>query len=359
MNTKKMLKELTEAAGVPGYEVEIRKVIRKHLESITSIDHDKLGSIICRREGIENGPRIMLAGHMDEIGFMVKMVTKKGYIKFVPLGGWWNQVLLAQRVQVINKDAEKITGVIGAKPPHLLSEEKRKSSVEIKDMFIDIGAESKEEVLEEFNIRLGDPIVPICPFSVMSNKERYIAKAWDDRVGCGLFISALKKLENEDHPNTVYGVGTVQEEVGLRGAKTSVEAVKPDIALVLEVGVAGDVPGIKDDESQEKLGDGPTIYLLDRSMLPNLKLRDLVIDTAEEMDIPYQFSTMDKGGTDGGHIHLYNTGVPTLVIGVPTRYIHSHSGIIDRRDYDQTVELISAVIKKLDNSEVESIANIY
>ncbi|MGA9350061.1 MAG: M42 family metallopeptidase [Anaerolineae bacterium] len=351
--TEALLKEITEAPGVPGYEGEVRAVIRRHLEGIATIEQDKMGSIICKKVGLADLPKVMLAGHMDEIGFMVKLITEEGFIKFVPLGGWWDQVMLAQRV-VIKTAQGDVLGITGAKPPHILAPEERKKMVEKKDMYIDIGASSEEEVKER-GVRPGDPIIPISDFAVLANPKTYMSKAWDDRVGCAVFIEAIQHLAEEPHPNTVYGVGTVQEEVGLRGAKTSAHVVSPDVAIILEVDIAGDVPGIEPEESGIKLGKGPSLLVYDARMIPNLKLRDLVIETARALEIPLQFSVMEGGATDGGMIHIHAEGVPAVVIGVPTRHIHSHVGIMHRDDYDNALKLVVALIKKLDQATVREL----
>lgn len=352
--TEALLKEITEAPGVPGYEGEVRAVIRRHLEGITTIEQDKMGSIICKKAGLADSPKVMLAGHMDEIGFMVKLITKEGFIKFVPLGGWWDQVMLAQRV-VIKTTQGDIFGVTGAKPPHILPPEEQKKMVQKKDMYIDIGATSEEEVKER-GVRPGDPIIPVSDFAILANPRTYMAKAWDDRVGCALFVQTIQRLAEERHPNTVYGVGTVQEEVGLRGAKTSAHIISPDVAIILEVDIAADVPKIEPEESAIKMGKGPTLLVYDARMIPNLKLRDLVIETARELDIPLQFSAMEGGATDGGMIHIHAEGVPAVVIGVPTRHIHSHVGILHRDDYDRALKLIVALVKKLDQTTVQGLA---
>lgn len=344
--TIELLRELTEAPGVSGYEEQVREIIRQHLKKITVIEQDRLGSIVCRRDGKCDMPRIMLAGHMDEVGFMVKLITDEGFIRFSTLGGWWGHVMLAQRVVIKTREGD-VQGLIGSKPPHVLSEEERKKLQEPKDMYIDVGATSAAEV-KALGIRPGDPVIPVCPFTVMGTGKTYMGKAFDDRIGCALFIEVIKNLVKEKHPNTVYGVGTVQEEVGLRGARTSSWVVEPDVGLTMEISVAGDVPDVKKEDAQGKLGNGPVIILRDGSMVPNLRLRDLFIDTAEEMKIPYQFDMMERGGTDSGAIHLHRHGVPNLVIGVPTRHIHSHAGIIHREDYDNAVRLITAVVRKLD-----------
>ncbi len=351
--TLNLLKELTETSGVSGYETPIRSLVRKYLEKYGELTQDKIGNVICRKQGTSEKPRIMLAGHMDEIGFMVKQITPEGFIKFLPLGGWFDQVLLGQRV-IIQSNKGDVVGVIGAKPPHLLPADERDKVVKRKDMYIDIGASRKDEV-ESVGIQLGDPIIPRADFVELAGGLTYLSKAFDDRVGTALVISAMQELQQKSHPNTVYGVATVMEEVGIRGATTSVRAVDPDVAIVLESDIAGDVPGIKPDESAIKLGQGPTIVLYDARMIPNIKFRDLVLETAEQIEVPVQLSAIEGGATDGGVIHLHGLGVPTLVIGVAARHIHSHSSIIHRHDYDNAVRLLSALIDRLDASTVATL----
>lgn len=352
-STLQLLKELTEVYGVPGYEAPVRSVVRKYMDSLGELSQDKIGSVICKKAGSEASPKVMLAGHMDEIGFMVKQITSEGFIKFLPLGGWFDQVLLGQRV-IIQTQKGDVIGVIGAKPPHLLPADEREKVVKRKDMYIDIGATSKEEV-EASGVRLGDPIVPRADFVEMATGNSYLSKAFDDRIGTALVISALQALKDRPHPNTVFGVATVMEEVGIRGATTSVRAVDPDVAIVLEADIAGDVPGIKPEESSIKLGQGPTVVIFDARMIPNLRLRDLVFTTANELGIPVQISAIEGGATDGGAIHLHNIGVPTVVIGVAARHIHSDSSIIRRSDYDNAVRLLVALIERLDAGTVASL----
>jgi len=347
-----MLKEITETPGVSGYEKEIREVMKKYLSDIAQLEQDRLGSIVFKKEGSSKNPRIMLAAHMDEIGFMVKSITSNGFIKFIPLGGWWDQVLLSQKV-IIHSQKGPIIGVIGSKPPHILSEEERKKVVEKKEMYVDIGARDGVEVLF-LGIRPGDPITPYSEFKQMANPDMLLGKAWDDRIGCALLIEVLREITKEDHPNTIYGVGTVQEEVGLRGATTSSHIVNPDVAIILESDIATDVPGIE-EEKKISLGKGPSIILYDATMIPNSNLRTIFIETAEQLNIPIQFSTLERGGTDGGRIHIHAKGVPSIVIGVPARYIHSHAGIINIQDFINAKKLIIEVIKKLDQDTVNNL----
>lgn len=353
--TERLLKELTEAQGISGYESDVRAVIRRHMEPVTTVQQDRLGSLICRRDGKADGPRVMLAGHMDEVGFMVRMITDEGALKFVPIGGWWNQVMLAQRVLVKTAKGD-LMGITGAKPPHLITAKERDTMMEKRDMYIDIGATSAEEA-KALGVQPGDPVIPVSDFTVMGNPKTYLAKALDDRVGCALFIQAIQELaqDPDGHPNTLFGVGTVQEEVGTRGATTSADVVKPDVAIVLEVDIAGDVPGIKAEDCATKLGKGASLIVYDARMIPNGKLRRLVMDTASENGIPLQLSSMEGGGTDGGAIHIHANGVPSVVIGVPARHIHSHAGIIHRDDYDAALKLLKLVVKKLDAPTVQDL----
>ncbi|KMK74585.1 M42 family metallopeptidase [Alkalihalobacillus pseudalcaliphilus] len=352
--TLTMLKDLTDANGIPGHEKEAREVMTKYIEPFAdSIETDNLGSLIAKKVGDEQGPKIMIAGHLDEIGFMVTSIDEKGYLSFQPVGGWWEQVMLAQRVTIMTKDGY-VPGVIGSKPPHILPAEARKKPVEKKDMFIDIGATSKEEAME-FGVRPGDSVVPVCEFTVMKNEKLLMAKAWDNRIGCAIAIDVLKNLQGVDHPNTVYGVGTIQEEVGLRGARTSANQIQPDIGFGVDVGIAGDTPGVTKKDALAKLGDGPQIVLYDASMIGHKGVRDFVVKVAEENEIPFQYDLMPGGGTDSGAIHLTANGVPALSITIPTRYIHTHAGILHRDDYENTVKLITEVIKKLDKDAVQAI----
>jgi endoglucanase len=349
--TLELLREISELDGPSGYEAPVGRYVAAQLAGVGEITRDKLGSVICRKAGEAAEPRIMLAGHMDEIGFMVKLVTKEGFVKFAPLGGWWSQVLLAQRVRILTNQGP-VTGIVGSKPPHLLRDNKRNEVVDMHDMFIDVGATDKDQAQDVFGILPGDPIVPDSPCAAMADEQMLLGKAWDDRAGVAMFIETLWALGEGGHPNTVYGVGTVQEEVGLRGAQTAADAVAPQVALIAETAIAGDMPGIEEHESPVKMGQGPVIYVLDGSMIPNLRLRDLALETCRREDLPFQTTVLERGGTDGGRIHVYASGVPSLVLGVPTRHIHSHAGLMHLRDYQQCVQLMTALCRRLDAETV-------
>ena len=349
--TRRFLRDLVDAHGAPGFEGNVARVMQGYLKNVGPITRDKLGSFICEKRGTSDGPRVMLAGHLDEVGFMVKSITKDGFVKFLPLGGWWGHVVLAQRLIIKTRKGD-VLGVVGSKPPHELRDEDRKKVLEIREMFIDVGATSDWDARKRLDIRPGDPIIPDSPFAVMANPDVYLAKAWDNRIGCAMAAETVRRLKGVPHPNTVFAVATVQEEVGLRGAQTSAFKIQPDVAFALDVGIAHDSPGTEGDE---KLGGGPLIVVYDATSIPNRGLLDLVIDTAKKIKVPLQFESVERGGTDAGRIHVTGQGVPSISMGVPARYIHSHVSMIDRRDFDATVKLLVALVKRLDKRTVASL----
>jgi len=348
----KLLRELTEAFGPSGFETESANIVVRELAQAGEVSRDGLGSVVCRVAGRSERPRIMVSAHMDEVGFMVKSITVDGYVKFLPIGGWWPQVLLGQRVLVRTRKGD-FPGVIGSKPPHELTEEERKQLPDINRMFIDLGCAEGFDVKTKLGVRPGDPIVPVSPFVEMG-KNLMMAKAWDDRGGCGIVIEAARALKGKKHPNAVFLVGSVQEEVGLRGARTAAEVVQPDVALALDVSLCYEHPDKLRKNVAERLGNGAAILVHDNSMIPNTRLRDWVIDLAEKKKIRYHLTTV-RGGYDTGAIHIHRSGVPSLAIGWPTRYIHAHAGIVSAADYDAAVKLLTAVIENLDEAVSKSL----
>ncbi|MCT4786445.1 M42 family metallopeptidase [Exiguobacterium aestuarii] len=348
-----MLKRLTDATGVPGNEGEVRQLMREYLEPhVESFEQDGLGSLFGQVTGDTEGPRVMIAGHMDEVGFMVTRIEEGGFLRFQALGGWWNQVLLAQRMDVVTRSGEKIPGVIGAKPPHVLPLEARKKPVEIKDMFLDIGATSKDEVAE-WGIRPGDTVVPHCEFTVMKNENFLMAKAWDNRIGCAIAIEAAKRLKEESFPGVVFTGATVQEEVGLRGAVTAANLIQPDVAIAVDTGIPSDTPGMTPAEGLSKLGDGVQVIFFDATTVTNPRLVDLIVDVAKENDIKYQLDLTPGGGTDAGRFHLSGIGMPAIALTVPVRYLHTNVSIIHKDDYEAAIELVVALTKRLDHETVQ------
>ncbi|MDA0815651.1 MAG: M42 family metallopeptidase [Chloroflexi bacterium] len=348
-----LLERLSNVHGPTGFEGPVRAIVREELEPVVhGLETDGVGSLIARLDGASERPRIMFAAHMDELGALVRRITAEGYLKFQPLGGWLDQALINQRWVVLTRNGP-VPGLTGIKTVHVMSSEDRGKVFKRDDMFIDVGATSREDAETRLSIRPGDPVAPDSRYQPMAGGDLLMGKAWDDRVGVGVMVQALRALRAEGHPNTVFGVATVQEEVGLRGAQTSAWAVEPDIGICIESGVAGDYPGISEDEAQEKLGGGPGIFLHDSSMLPNNRLRDLVIETAEAVRVPLQFNVLSGYGQDGAAIQKTRAGVPSINITVPNRYLHSHTGVIHRGDVGGAVRLITELVRRLDGPTVE------
>src|SRR5699024_9469189 len=347
--TQELFKTLTELQGAPGNEHPVRAFMKEELHKYADdVIQDNLGGVFGVKDG--EGPNVMVAGHMDEVGFMVTQITDNGMIRFQPLGGWWNQVLLAQRVQVMTDDGP-VTGVIGSIPPHNLTPEQRKSPMEIKNMLIDVGADDKENA-KQIGIKPGQAILPICPFTPMANEKKIMAKAWDNRYGCGLSIELLKELQNEKIPNKLFSGATVQEEVGLRGAQVAANMIKPDIFYALDASPANDMSG---DESEfGQLGKGALLSIFDRTMITHRGMKDFILDIAESNKISYQYF-ISQGGTDAGRVHLSNDGVPSAVVGICSRYIHTSSSMIHVDDYQAAKELLIELVKHTDQSTVDSI----
>lgn len=349
--TLQLFKTLTELPGTSGNEHMVRRFMREQLSKYADeVVQDKLGSIFGVRRGAPDGPTVMVAGHMDEVGFMVTQITENGMLRFQTIGGWWSQVLLAQRVQIMT-DNGPVIGVIGSIPPHLLDESQKSKPMDIKNMLIDIGADDIEDA-KKIGIKPGQQIVPICPFTPMANEKKIMAKAWDNRYGCGLSIELLEAVKDVQLPNTLYSGATVQEEVGLRGAATAANMIQPDIFFALDASPANDASGDKKQFGQ--LGKGTLLRIFDRTMVTHRGMREFVLDTAEKHHVPYQYF-ISQGGTDAGRVHTSNQGVPSAVIGICSRYIHTHASIIHVDDYAAAKELIVNLVKACDRSTLESI----
>ncbi len=347
-----LLKKLTDLNGISGMEHAVRDALKEEFQKLDAkIEYDNIGSIIGSISGDENGPKIAIAGHMDEIGFMVTKITDDGFINFHTIGGWWSQVMLAQQYDITTSSGKVYRAVMGSKPPHLLTPDERVKATNIETMYLDLGVKSKEEVLN-LGIKLGDMVTPAIEFQVMANEDFLLAKAIDDRFGCGVMLEVLNNVKAEKSPNTVYAVGTVQEEVGCRGAKTTANLVKPDIVFALDVTIATDTPGMS---KTCKMGDGPVILLFDSGTLGHKELRNFVLNVADELKIPYQIDGLTRGGTDASAMHVANTGAPAMSIGLASRYIHSHTSMISKSDYENTIKLITEVVKRLDTKTVQEI----
>ncbi|MCL2062877.1 MAG: M20/M25/M40 family metallo-hydrolase [Candidatus Cloacimonetes bacterium] len=347
MEYTKLLKDLTLLSGVSGNEKPVRKFMENELKDISdNMLKDNLGSVAFEFKGTSCSPNILVVGHLDEIGFMVHSVSSKGLIKFTNLGGWDPRTLMSSPVEIINREGEKIIGLIGSVPVHHLKDTSGKLSID--DMYIDIGAESPEEVREIFKIRKGDFIVPVPHYALIEKKNIMISKAFDDRVGIAIAIATGKHFKDKNHPNTIFCAGSVQEEVGTRGAQTISQLIKPDIAIVLEGSPGDDFPTNK-EEMQAKMNAGVQIRMIDPTMICNPDLVNFAIDVAEELKIPYQLAVRKSGGTDAGKIHVSGLGVPTIVLAAPVRYAHSHNGMLSLKDFQATLDLTIALIERMNS----------
>ncbi|MDT3424894.1 putative aminopeptidase FrvX [Paenibacillus forsythiae] len=350
--TLDMFKALTDFPSAPGFERELRKFVKEAMAPYTDeFVHDRLGSLFGVLRGDVNGPKVMVAGHFDEVGFMVTGITDNGMIRFQPLGGWLASAVSSQRLQIITPKGA-ITGVVGSTPIHLLSQEERAKVSDIKAMFIDIGADSREEAMA-FGAALGQQIVPVCPFTPLANPKKILAKAWDNRYGVGLAIELVKALSGKKLPNTVFAGATVQEEVGLRGAQTSANLIKPDIFFALDASAAADMSG--DKQAFGRLGEGALLRIFDPTMITHRGLLEYVQDTADTHRIKYQHFVAPGGGTDAGRVHISGIGVPSAVIGICSRYIHTSTSMIHTDDIDAARELLIKLVEGLDQTTLQTI----
>ncbi|MBE3072690.1 MAG: M42 family metallopeptidase [Acidobacteria bacterium] len=352
-----LLKELVDAPGPSGFEDPVRAILVREFQATgLQTSTDGLGSVIGVLPGPPGSPRIMLAAHMDELGAMVRYVTAEGMVKFQLLGGWLDQGLVDQRWTIVTSKGP-VTAISGQRSSHITPAEERSRVTARDDVFLDVGARSRAEA-EALGIQAGDPIVPVSEFAEVAN-GRYVGKALDDRVGCVMLLETLRRIKEQNIklPGTIYFVGTVQEELGTRGAHTAVEHVKPELGLSLEAGIAADHPGGRPELTQERLGGGPVLYLADAQMLVNRKLRDLFKRVAADSGIPVQTEVTSGGYEDSVELQRFGGGTPSLNFAVATRYLHGHNSMIERKDLDQAITLLMGVLSKLDRNAVTQIAS--
>lgn len=338
---KELLEKLSNASGISGYEDEIRALMIKELGKYGEVETDKFGNVICKKGS--GSPKIMLAAHMDEIGMLVKYIDEKGFIRFLDMGGIDDETLPARTVKILTEGGP-LQGIIGFKPPHLKKEEEeKKKKLKTEEMYIDTGLKA-EEVKKK--VQIGDPVV--FEQSFVDLGENVMGKAFDNRAGCAVLIEVMKRLK--EFKGTVYAVATAQEEIGLKGARTSAFKIMPDFAIALDVGIAGDTPDIKEDESGLKLGLGPAITVVEssgRGMVPSPLVKKHIIKCAKDAKIPYQLEATKEGMTDGAIIYMSNEGVQTGGISIPTRYIHAPSSISNVSDMENSVKLMLEFIKRI------------
>ncbi|MGX7077220.1 glutamyl aminopeptidase [Globicatella sanguinis] len=349
----KLIKELTELQGISGNEGRVRAYLREHMTPLVDEIHQSpLGNIFgIKQSQTENAPRLMIAAHMDEVGFMVSRITENGLFAVIPIGGWNPYSISAQRFTLQTKKGDYVC-ISSSVAPHLLrGSNGENKTVKAEDILFDAGFTSREEALE-YGVRPGDSIVPQVETVKTANGLGVIAKAWDNRYGCAVMLETLEAVKDQKLNSTLIAGASVQEEVGLRGIKGAVHQFKPDLFLAVDCSPAGDMDGKKDVEG--RLGDGFLLRMQDPGHITHKGLRDYILDTAETHGIPYQYF-FSKGGTDAGAAHVMNDGVPSGVIGVPGRYIHGHQTLFRISDYEAAKEMLHQIVTTFDSTTLNSI----
>ena len=343
-----LLKRLADSFGISGYEDEIRGIIVDILrEYADELRVDRFGNVIAVKRGGRGEPRILWDSHMDEIGFFVRYIDDRGFLYLSPVGGWSERILPGQRVRIRTRDGRLIRGVIGAKPPHLMKPEERDKVIPLERLFVDIGASSRDEALEA-GVEVGSP-VDLDREATRLLGTRVTGKAFDNRVGTAVLIEAFKRIEGQEP--TVYLVVAVQEEVGLKGARVAAHQIQPDAAIAVDVTTASDVPDVPRQDWVAELGKGPVLKIADgrgaSGLIGNPALLKLLRETAEELGIPYQLAILPGGTTDATAISITGKGVPSVVVAVPTRYIHSPVELLDLRDAVNAARLVEEATKRI------------
>lgn len=341
-----LLRKLTEAHGVPGQEDAIREIVRHELKGICDISADRMGNLHCvRRTKAKNPAKLMLAAHMDEIGFIVKFIDDKGFLRIQPLGGWDPRQMASQRVFVNTQDGV-LNGVLMAsvKPKHLLTPEEAGRPIQIDNYFVDCGLSGEEA---KKKVRLGDMVTMNRTLQEMG--DLLTCKSMDDRAAVYVMIEAMKAAK--DPKVEVHGIATVQEEVGLRGATASGSAINPDIVVAIDVTLANDIPGIPETDHITKLGEGTAIKIMDSSLICHPKVVEHFRKLAEKHKIKHQIEILPMGGTDAGGVQRQHGGIPAFTLSIPTRYIHTVNETIHRDDLDASVKLLAKYIDDAHNGE--------
>ena len=351
MDRQKLLRliaALSNANGASGFEDDVVEVLREHTAGLGEQEEDRMRNFYLRRPGADNAlPTVMLDAHTDEVSFMVRAIHPNGTLKFICLGGWVNCNLPAHRVRVRTEDGSYVPGVIVSKPPHFMSAAERQQMPAVEDLAIDIGALSADEVTERFRVRIGAPVVPDVEMYHDAARDLLIGKAFDCRLGCAAAVSTMEQIKDDALEVNVTASFSTQEEVGSRGASVSVHRIKPNLAIVFEGCPADDTFG-ESYAMQTKIKHGPYLRHIDARMITHPRFQRFALDLAREKQIPVQEGVRTGGSTDGAPIHVYGNGVPTIVIGVPVRYIHTHHGIACVSDVEQSAALAREVLRALD-----------
>jgi endoglucanase len=348
-----LLKQLSELNGVSGFEHQVAAFIEKKVKPfVDEIQYDGLGSVLAIKKGKHPNLTVMLAAHMDEVGFLISQIEDSGMLRLAPIGGWWSHVLLAQVMTITTRQGKTYQGIIGARPPHGMSQEARNRVIELKDMYLDLGVSSKKDI-EALGIRIGDMVTPQTDAMIMNETDVVMGKAWDNRVSCGVLIELMRRLKDVQTEATIIAAFTVQEEVGLRGAKTSTYQAKPDLGFALDVTMSNDLPGAPKQDT--RLGQGVALSILDASVIAHRGLVEDVERVAIANQIPFTYDVMPVGGSDAGEMHKAFSGVVTMTISIPCRYYHSHTSMVHLKDVELTTQLMEKYLLQFTPTALQSL----
>lgn len=345
------LERICAAPGISSFEQEIGRILEEEYQGLgLTCQRDGLGSVVAEKCKGQPGPKMMVAAHMDEVGFMVEEIDKGGFLKVRPIGSWWSHLILGQWYTVVTKDNRQYPALMGSMATHGLPAEVRSKTVQIEDAYLDLGAGSQEEV-RSLGIAVGDMVVPWAHFEVMQNPKYVSCKAFDDRIGSYIMLEVAKQLKDEAHI-PLYLANTVQEEPGLRGARTAVEWVHPDIAFAIDTTLAGDTPA---NHNICALGKGVVLSMIDSNSIAPRKLVKYVEGICKKHHIEYQYAVFNKGGTDSGNIHKAFDGVINMTLSIPIRYMHTNHSMIHTDDVEACIRLVCELAKDIDTKVFESL----
>lgn len=352
--TLEIIGEISDSNGISGFEEETVEVIKRHAEGLGTFERDSLLNLYLDRKENQGGRMVVqLDAHSDEVGFMVHAIRPDGNLQIIPIGGWISSNIPAHRVRVRNADGEYILGITASKPPHYMTEAERKMPLEMHHITVDVGAVSREDAIKNYKIRIAEPVVPDVDFEYKATHDLMIGKAFDCRLGCASIISTLKELAGEALKVDIVGAFAAQEEVGVRGATLTAQKVKPDLAIVFE-GCPADDTCVPDYEVQTAIKQGPMLRHIDARMITNPRYQRYALNLCRELKIPVQEAVRKAGATNGAAIHLSGSGVPTIVIGIPVRYAHTHYGISSYSDYLNGVKLACEILRRIDEDTIKS-----
>ena len=350
----KMIGDISNANGAPGFEDEVVKVLRGYAEGLGELKEDSLRNFyIYRKENRGGRPVVQLDAHSDEVAFMVQAIKPNGTLQIIPLGGWVTSNIPAHKVWVRNADGEYIPGIVASKPPHYMTEAERKAPLEISSLSVDVGAVSMEDAVQNYHIRIGEPIVPDVTFRYDEAHDLMVGKSFDCRLGCAQILAALKELAGEELNVDLVGACASQEEVGTRGSVITSRVIHPDLAIVFE-GCPADDTCVEPYMVQTAIKKGPMLRHIDARMITNPRYQRYALDMAAKKGIPVQDAVRSAGSTNGASIHLSGEGVPTIVIGIPVRYAHTHYGISSYADFENGVKLACEILRDMNEEKTKS-----